>query len=376
VAVDGVPQGALTEYTFHAVHEDHTIAASFATKTYTIAASAGAGGVIVPAGDVTVECAADQHFSIAADPGHDVLDVLVDGVSVGADTAYTFHDVIGPHTIAASFSARNFTVTATATGRGGVTKTPDQPTYAYGATVELAPAPAPGWAFTGWSGDTTTTGVPLALFMIRDWAVTAAFADTAPPSVHLTWPVGGEHLGNGSLANVAWTASDNEVVADVDLYLSRTGPGGPFDSLATHQPNSGSWAWTVDGPATADAYVRVVARDSAANTAMALSDSAFAILASSGVEGGTVTAFALGTVRPNPARGSCRVSFDVPRAAPVRVSIVDVQGRVVTVLADGEQPAGRHEVTWRNGTHARPGLYFVRMTAEGRTHLQRFVLIR
>ena len=72
--------------------------------TYTIAASAGAGGSISPSGAVMVSQGANQAFAITADPGYHVADVLVDGGSVGAVTGYTFTNVQSPHTIVASFA--------------------------------------------------------------------------------------------------------------------------------------------------------------------------------------------------------------------------------------------------------------------------------
>ena len=46
-----------------------------------------------------------QTFTVTPDAGHHVLDVVVDGSSVGAVTSYTFTNVTTNHTIAASFAA-------------------------------------------------------------------------------------------------------------------------------------------------------------------------------------------------------------------------------------------------------------------------------
>ena len=78
---------------------------------------------------------------------------------------------------------------------------------------------------------------------------------------------------------------------------------------------------------------------------------------------------ALAPPMPNPARGTTRFSFDLPRAMSARLEVLDVQGRLVATLAEGELGAGRHERAW-DGTTARgraAGLYFVRLqTPEGR----------
>src|SRR5207249_3932526 len=118
VLVDGVSVGAVSTYTFTNVTANHTIAASFAIETFAIAASAGAGGSISPSGSVTVNCGADQAFTIAPDACHTIADVLVDGVSVGAVSSYTFTNVTAGHTIAASFASSTFAIAASA-GAGG-----------------------------------------------------------------------------------------------------------------------------------------------------------------------------------------------------------------------------------------------------------------
>jgi len=68
-----------------------------------IEATAGDHGTIDPAGSVTVEYGSSQSFTITPETGCHVADVLVDGVSVGAVSAYTFENVTAGHTIRANF---------------------------------------------------------------------------------------------------------------------------------------------------------------------------------------------------------------------------------------------------------------------------------
>ena len=121
VLVDGLSVGAVTEYTFEDVMADHTIEASFEVIEYTITASAGTGGSITPSGDVIVEYGEDQTFTITPETGYEVVDVLVDGLSVGVVTEYTFTNVTADHTIEASFDLIEFTITATAGAGGSIT---------------------------------------------------------------------------------------------------------------------------------------------------------------------------------------------------------------------------------------------------------------
>ena len=126
VLVDGVSTGAVTSYTFPAVNADHTISATFTQvpgEQFTITASAGDNGSISPSGTVTVPSGQNQGFTITPSAGFQVADVLVDGVSVGTVTSYTFTAVTANHTISVSFteaSGEQFTITASAGDNGSI----------------------------------------------------------------------------------------------------------------------------------------------------------------------------------------------------------------------------------------------------------------
>ena len=105
----------------HNVTADHTIAASFAIDTNTMTASAGANGSIAPAGAAAVDYGSRPRPSPSPPARHyHVADVLVDGVTVGPVTTYTFTDVTADHTIAATFAIDTITVTAHAGGNGTI----------------------------------------------------------------------------------------------------------------------------------------------------------------------------------------------------------------------------------------------------------------
>ena len=144
--------------------------------------------------------------------------------------------------------------------------------------------------------------------------------------------------------------------------------------------NTGSYAWIVTLPATTNAHLKVVARDANGSAGEDLSDASFSILArTAGIEGGVPREFGLALVYPNPVTGPARVAFDVPRAARVRVSIVDVQGREVAVLEEGMRSAGRYVAIWDGRTRegrASAGVYFARFEAGGQRFSRRFALTR
>jgi hypothetical protein len=87
--------------------------------------------------------------------------------------------------------------------------------------------------------------------------------------------------------------------------------------------------------------------------------------------------FALSGAWPNPTRGSLTAAISLPRDSKVRVSVMDLQGREVAVLADGGFPAGRHEVRWdgRTGSgQAAAGLYFIRMITPEKKFVSRVAI--
>ncbi|HEV8375238.1 MAG TPA: S8 family serine peptidase [Candidatus Polarisedimenticolia bacterium] len=98
------------------------------------------------------------------------------------------------------------------------------------------------------------------------------------PVVTVQFPNGGNLLSITSQVTLTWNATDAcGGVTSVDLLLSRNGPGGPFSNIALNRPNTGSYVWSVTGPATSNAFLKVVARDPGMHQGEDLSNSAFFI---------------------------------------------------------------------------------------------------
>ncbi len=83
---------------------------------------------------------------------------------------------------------------------------------------------------------------------------------------------------------------------------------------------------------------------------------------------------------PNPFNPATELSFSLERDSSVRLSVFDAAGREVAVLVDGQQQAGRHQVTWagRDG-HGRPvaaGIYIARLVAGDLVESHKMALIK
>lgn len=90
---------------------------------------------------------------------------------------------------------------------------------------------------------------------------------------------------------------------------------------------------------------------------------------------GVPTEFALGDNYPNPFNPATRLSFDLPEASSVRLTVFDAIGRRVAVLADGSFDAGTHAVTF-NADSMPSGLYLYRIEAGSFTQTKRMLLLK
>ncbi len=156
---------------------DKSVTATFALKTFVITPTAGVHGTITPNTPQTVNYGAGRTFTITADIGYRIVDVGVDGVSMGALSTYTFSNITANHIITATFASDAFTLTVNyaGTGRGSVLLNPPGPGYTAGSVVTLTAVPSSTSAFAGWSGDVVTTTNPLVLIMDTTKSVTATF---------------------------------------------------------------------------------------------------------------------------------------------------------------------------------------------------------
>jgi len=86
--------------------------------------------------------------------------------------------------------------------------------------------------------------------------------------------------------------------------------------------------------------------------------------------------FALGGVHPNPTARDLKVSFSLPDAAPARLTLVDISGRLVRDREVGSLGAGSHVVDLGAGDRLPAGIYIVRLVRGGQTLTGRVSVVR
>lgn len=116
-----------------------------------ITASASPGGSISPNGIMSINYDGTQGFTITPNTGYRILDVIVNGTSVGAVSSYTVQNIAGLTAISATF-APNPTPTSTASPNSTL-------------TTQTSPSPTP-------TVPELPTQIAIALFVIASLAMT------------------------------------------------------------------------------------------------------------------------------------------------------------------------------------------------------------
>ena len=102
------------------------------------------------------------------------------------------------------------------------------------------------------------------------------------------------------------------------------------------------------------------------------------LAATTGVQespGGVPTEFILSQNYPNPFNPSTVISYTLPAMSNIRLSVVDVLGREVAVLAEGVQSVGQHSAQW-DARNVSSGMYFYRLEAGQFISTRKMLLIR
>jgi sialate O-acetylesterase len=115
------------------------------TEKYTIAAKAGEGGNVSPAGTIRLLPRMPALYTITPEPGYAIQDVKVDGKSLGSVPYYTFDPVYTNHTIEATFGKKAPVYSiATIANEGGAIQPSGAVPAAQGGAKTFSIIPKPG----------------------------------------------------------------------------------------------------------------------------------------------------------------------------------------------------------------------------------------
>ena len=184
----------------------------------------------------------------------------------------------------------------------------------------------------------------------------AGCVNTLSSTLAVAAPNGGEQWITGTEHGLTW-AKGAGVIA-VDVQVSRDG-GANWITLASRLFDN-AWTWTVTGPYTTQARIRVV--DSDRPQFADTSNANFTIIpqAMLAVAPGEAR-FTLAGAAPNPTRRELSVAFSLPDNAAASLELVDLAGRRVATREVGSLGAGTHRIPLLEGQALQPGLYWVRL---------------
>ncbi len=406
VKVDSVSVGAVAKYSFTNVTASHVIEASFVIQSFTITATAGAHGTVSPSGSVPVTYGSSQMFTITPDSAYFVSDVLVDSVSVGAVTKYTFSNVSANHTIEASFSTNPLpvlkTVSPSSAYRGetvdlvftGTNFVSGVSTLNAGAGITVKTmivhtsdsifatvTVGAGTMNTGkaGAGAVGTAALPgNRVFTVTNsppgggtsGPVNFTVLNHPPAAFHLANPVAGDTIRLKSPSvpiEFTWHPSSDLDGADTLRYIVRLiDPLSDTIAVTTDTSVSAaslmallkvqtwySWSvWVTDGFDTVSA-----------DTFLFRTSDSVSSVAEKGK--GIPVEYALRQNYPNPFNPSTTIEFDLPRRSVVRLVVYNLLGQEVATLIDGQLMEAGYQRARFDASRMPSGVYLYRLSAEG-----------
>ncbi|UOG73827.1 DUF4394 domain-containing protein [Hymenobacter tibetensis] len=224
---------------------------------------------------------------------------------------------------------------------GTVAATDGQLTYAAGDANAAATPSVGAAAYTNSATGTPPTTTEL---FVYDEALNV-LALQSPPN-------------NGTLNTRGATTLTATVARDVDMDIFTSGTTNTAYLVANSATNANTNFYTLDTSTGAATLVAPV------GNGIAIRD--IAIAAATGVVNSsrkTELATSL-SLYPNPLAGEARVSFGLPRAARVLLTVTDALGRTVDTVDAGLLSAGQQSVRWSRKNQA-AGIYFFRLSFDG-----------
>jgi hypothetical protein len=213
-----------------------------------------------------------------------------------------------------------------------------------------------------------------------DWLNGGSWPDIERPAVELHSPNGGEELEAGQDCEITWSASDEAGIGCIDILCSYDGGRTFADTLASGEPNDGSFVWSVPESLCTTTRLRVVAHD--ASGLASYDDSDYIFITGSTLTGADESPAPVELFQniPNPFNPSTTIGFHLPGEMSVRLAVYDVNGRLIRTLLDRDMPAGRTTVTWdgKDGGEraAASGIYFYQLETRETVTSKKMVLLR
>ncbi|MEN6438153.1 MAG: hypothetical protein ABFD97_06185 [Syntrophobacter sp.] len=179
---------------------------------YTIQASSSGSGQILPAGSTVFSQDSSTTYTIVPNAGYKIADVVIDGVSVGPSSQYTFANLSNCHTISAVFTPSNaYTIATSIQGSGSISPSGTVSVTA-GANQTFAISPAANYKIS----DVKVDGVSVGAVSSYSFTKVAANHTIAATFAPISYTISASIQGSGSISpsgTVSVTAGANQTFA-------------------------------------------------------------------------------------------------------------------------------------------------------------------
>lgn len=194
-------------------------------------------------------------------------------------------------------------------------------------------------------------------------------------------PASGEVVAADADYDIQWSLPSELTVDYVNVLLSTDG-GTTWNTLVANVTGRTDFLWRTPASPSSGALIRVDANGGGVFLGRGTSPAFNIGSGTTGVGDGLALprAVYLSQPRPTPFQSSTTIQYGLPKLAPVRLQVFDVNGRLVRTLVDAIEAPGNKSVVWAGTTDqnapAGAGIYMVRLEAGGTVRLQRAVLLK
>lgn len=184
--------------------------------------------------------------------------------------------------------------------------------------------------------------------------------------VDLDYPLGGETFFIGDTVRIEWHPRQTHDPNNWDIEYSDDG-GSTWSIIVEDLPvPQENYLWVVSQDEADEAYVRIIQDNVDGNysdvsgpiTILAEPVNLFD-------ENSPVMSYTLEQNYPNPFNPTTTISYSLPQQSSIKLTVLDIQGRVVTILSESDKLPGNYKIQWNgkdhSGNQVSTGVYFCRL---------------
>lgn len=192
------------------------------------------------------------------------------------------------------------------------------------------------------------------------------------------FPNGMECFAPGSVQFLNWTSSTTQgSTANVTIEFSSNGNSGPWSTVASNTPNSGTFQWTTPNVSSNNCYLRYTINDGS-STKVVTTAQAFGVgscVFSTGVSNGMAAVTVNASVYPNPAVNEANLHINLNKETNLSVSITNLLGEELQVVNNKNYGTGFQNIALPV-SELKQGIYFCNITLDNSRQTIKFVVAK